>query len=116
MQNNAKRIPNEEKVLAEAKVLLENGATYGQIEKTIEAPVSREWYRRRLDPSHAARIKERNHRHRTKIKTMKEGRKNPVPQKVPDDTRNLTARYFNDPLPGRSALDKLSEEDRQKLT
>lgn len=27
-------------------------------------------------------------------------------QKIPDDTRDLTARFFGDPLPGRSALDR----------
>jgi hypothetical protein len=29
---------------------------------------------------------------------------------VPRDTRDLTARVFGDPLPGRSALDKLSSD------
>jgi hypothetical protein len=29
---------------------------------------------------------------------------------VPPDTRDLTARVFGDPLPGRSALDKLSSD------
>jgi len=29
---------------------------------------------------------------------------------LPADTRDLTARVFGDPLPGRSALDKLSSD------
>lgn len=32
---------------------------------------------------------------------------------LPDDTRDFTARFFDDPLPGRSALDRRREEERR---
>lgn len=34
--------------------------------------------------------------------------------RIPDDTRNLTARIFGDPLPGRSALDAMLTTNKER--
>lgn len=103
--------------LAHARQLVTEGRNWKVIARLVG--ISEDWLKRRLVPGYAeARAASaRRHRERGPAPTDKIRHRNETGRvsleeaeaaraAVPDDTRNYTSRFFGDPLPGRSALDR----------
>lgn len=121
---NEKTIPNQELVLDAAKKLRDSGLSYEKIAKRLQAGVSAEWFRRRIEPGHAERARERGReitatiRHRLskafrEPRPITDGELRRIRNAQPDDTRTLTGILMGDPLPGRSALDRKRQMERR---
>jgi hypothetical protein len=104
--------------LERARSMRAEGLTWEEIGRRLEYDCRS--IRRRLDPEWAERTRKRDRnytRHylskQERVETQHEQGPRHTPQEIaalrrliPPDTRDLTARTFNDPLPGRSALDQ----------
>jgi hypothetical protein len=108
-------VVDEEQILEQARALLKNGAHYPDL--TEKFGLSRDWFVRRLEPTKAQKRRDQINRNRwqmgkrgasTQRAETRQQRDVRVEAKAEQiaDTRDYTQRFFGDPLPGRSALDR----------
>jgi hypothetical protein len=67
--------------------------------------VDADWLKRRIIPGYSEKRNAQKWR-TTALNGARRKSTEPIP-KVPKDTRSFTARFCGDPLPGRSALDRM---------
>jgi len=113
MNGSVKTIPNEAKVLEQAKRMADAGMTWCAIARELDVGVSYKWLKRRLVPGYREQAAQAR---RGRPRLASGGYTNPRPisdealkryrAAMPQDTRDLTARLMGDPIPGRSALDR----------
>lgn len=113
---NEKTIPNQELVLEAARKLRDSGLSYEKIARKLQAGVSAEWFKFRLEPGYADRKREewRNQSSSLNHTRMSKAFREPRPitddelrrrrEAEPEDDRDFTARFMGDPPYHRSAL------------
>ena len=107
---------NERQILAEARKLRRRGVPWYKVAQRLRPyGVGEFWLRQRADPGYADKRRAYNC-YRLKPIPLRLLPEEPPPltqaqlrlrRKMPQDTRDLTARLMGDPLPGRSALDRM---------
>lgn len=84
-------------------------AQYGVNKETIKRVVDPEFAARRNAQNNLARWMRRHHGSGKAVNLEQDAGR--LMRQVPRDTRDLTGRLCGDPLPGRSALDRMREGD-----